>query len=87
MAAFTVSSLLIEAENPGSMLPNYFLPWADRPNGKAGYPPEQIRLYSASWSEADKATKRRANIDAYLARPKWAGGGYGLTPASTRKVG
>ena len=43
-------------------------------------------LYKNSWEGPDKATFRKAGIDAFLARPKYAGGLYGLTSASTVKT-
>jgi RHS repeat-associated protein len=76
--AYTISSLFIEAS--GARQATFYLPHYRDRRGTVRYLPETIFLYSSSWSEADKATERRANIDRFLGRPTYAGGKYYLTP-------
>ena len=59
------------------MLPGY-----RNRRGVVTYLPDLIYLYKSSWAEADKATLRRSDIDRLLARPRNAGGLYGVTPTS-----
>jgi len=77
--AHTVQSLVGEAINPRSdqrlMLPHY-----RNRRGVVLELPEIIYVYRSSWAEADRATLRKTNIDAYLARPRNRGGDYGLAP-------
>lgn len=58
--AFTVQSLLIEAQHPnkGPFDFDYSLPYASGGKGKNPYVRTPINLYSSGWAEADKATLR-----------------------------
>jgi hypothetical protein len=47
------------------------------------YLPEEIKIWDSSWKEVDKM--RKINIDRVLARPKNAGGLYGVTPKGRAK--
>ncbi len=74
-AAYEGSTWAITDKQAASRLPHY----RDK-RGTVLYLPDTIYLYTSSWSEADKATERRANIDRFLERPRYAGGTYSLTP-------
>jgi hypothetical protein len=83
MDAFTVQSVLNQAQNPDNY--SYVsLPYFKEP-GKNPYLPERVRIWDSGWAEADRATLRSANIDKILSRPEKAGG-YGLTSASTKRT-
>ncbi|MBK9709286.1 MAG: RHS repeat-associated core domain-containing protein [Acidobacteria bacterium] len=77
--AYTVTSLLLEGRGGAFQVPT-MLPHYRNRRGVVTYLPDQIYMYQSSWAEADKATLRRANIDRFLARPRYAEGLYGLTP-------
>lgn len=81
---YTVQSLLAQARNPNGSS-NILLPGFNE-KGKTPYFPENVAIWNSGWAEADRATIRRTNIDKILARPKAAGGLYGLTPASPQKA-
>jgi RHS repeat-associated protein len=80
--AYTAQGVIAETLRPNSDA-SINLPYYKKP-GKNPYLPERAALWDSGWKEADKATLRRANIDKILSRPEKAGG-YGLTPASTKR--
>jgi RHS repeat-associated protein len=82
MDAFTAQSLVGQSFTPNSEA-TISMPYFKEP-GKNPYLPEKIELWNPGWAEADRATLRRTNIDKILSRPEKAGG-YGLTPASTKR--
>ena len=81
MEAFTVQSVIIQFRPDGSATVS--LPHFKEP-GKNPYLPEKVRIWDSGWAEADRSTLRSANINKILSRPEKAGG-YGLTPASTKR--
>jgi hypothetical protein len=84
--AYTVSSLLAETGWRGGVTPpSIWLPHHRRGNTLL-YLPDRIELWNPGWREVDKATLRKSNIDRFLARPRGAGGLYGLTPESRQKA-
>ena len=82
---YIVQSLMAEANNPNgsnSVRLSYY-----KALGKNPYLPERLPIWKSEWKGADRATLMafRSNVDSLLARPRRAGG-YGLTPASTKRA-
>jgi hypothetical protein len=82
---YIVQSLMAEANNPNgsnSVRLSYY-----KEPGKNPYLPERFPIWKPEWKGADRATLMafRSGVDSLLARPKSAGG-YGLTPASTKRA-
>jgi len=82
MDAYTVQSVMFQTFHPNGY-GTVSLPYFKEP-GKNPYLPENVRIWDSGWAAADRATLRSANIDKILSRPEKAGG-YGLTPASTKR--
>ena len=78
--AYIVSSLTAQARKPDATL-KFALPGGGLP-GQNPFLPETLTLYSPGLTVGDLRALRTANITKFLARPKDAGGAYGVTPES-----
>ena len=82
--ALTVQAVQVQADyNNAGKATEIFGGWYQQP-GKNPWIPLIYTHWDSGWKEADRATMRTKNINSLLERPKQVGG-YGLTPASTKR--